>query len=111
MSQTKTFLTVVADDQGEVFEHPELLMAGMNGMTVRHPQEDEMIPLPEGSRLFTIPHTPPSDLIESQASRKALKLSLLTGAVESFKRYQPLPPQPLPAPFSLLQTMTRRMWN
>lgn len=58
MSAKKTFLTVVADEQGEVFEHPELLMAGINGMTVRPPQDDEMIPLPEGSRLFTIPDTP-----------------------------------------------------
>ena len=59
MSTAKTFLTVVADESGEVFEHPELLMAGMNGMTVCQPQPDEMIPLPEGSRLFTIPGTPP----------------------------------------------------
>jgi pyruvate-formate lyase-activating enzyme len=54
----KTFLSVVADESGEVFEHPDLLMAGMNGMTVCHPTSDEMIPLPEGSRLFTIPDTP-----------------------------------------------------
>jgi molybdenum cofactor biosynthesis enzyme MoaA len=54
----KTFLAVVADEAGEVFEHPELLMAGMNGMSVCHPAADEMIPLPEGSRLFTIPDTP-----------------------------------------------------
>jgi len=27
----KTFLAVVADDKGEVFEHPELLLAGMSG--------------------------------------------------------------------------------
>jgi pyruvate-formate lyase-activating enzyme len=54
----KTFLAVVADEAGEVFEHPELLMAGMNGMSVCHPKAEEMIPLPEGSRLFTIPDTP-----------------------------------------------------
>ncbi|MCW9049090.1 MAG: radical SAM protein [Deltaproteobacteria bacterium] len=59
MSKQKTFLTVVADESGEVFEHPDLLMAGMNGMSARLPQEDELIPLPEGSRLFTIPGTPP----------------------------------------------------
>ena len=59
MSKQKTILAVVADADGEVFEHPELLMAGMNGMTVCHPEENELIPLPEGSRLFTIPDTPP----------------------------------------------------
>ncbi|WP_321371940.1 radical SAM protein [uncultured Desulfuromusa sp.] len=59
MSKQKTILAVIADENGEVFEHPELLLAGMNGMTIRHPDADELIPLPEGSRLFTIPGTPP----------------------------------------------------
>jgi len=59
MAVQKTIYTVVATADGEVFEHPQLLMAGMNGMTVCHPQVDELIPLPEGSRLFTIPDTPP----------------------------------------------------
>ncbi|MEJ2698180.1 MAG: radical SAM protein [Desulfuromonadales bacterium] len=59
MTPQKTFLAVVADERGEVFEHPDLLMAGMNGMTVRTPRTDELIPLPAGSRLFTIPGTPP----------------------------------------------------
>jgi len=55
----KTFRAVVADEQGEVFEHPFLEMVGMNGMTPLLPVAAEMIPLPEGSRLFTIPDTPP----------------------------------------------------
>jgi molybdenum cofactor biosynthesis enzyme MoaA len=59
MKTTKTILAVVADEAGEVFEHPELLMAGMNGMTPRLPRADELIPLPAGSRLFTVPGTPP----------------------------------------------------
>jgi len=59
MAKTKTILAVVADASGEVFEHPELLLAGMNGMTARAPRADELIPLPEGSRLFTLPETPP----------------------------------------------------
>ncbi len=59
MSKGKTILAVVADEQGEVFEYPGLLLAGMNGMTARQPLADELIPLPEGSRLFTIPDTPP----------------------------------------------------
>ncbi len=58
MTRKKTFLAVVADANGEVFEHPDLLMAGMNGMTVCHPDSTELIPLPEGSRLFTVPDTP-----------------------------------------------------
>ncbi len=59
MRTKKTILAVVADAAGEVFEHPELLMAGMNGLSARQPELDELIPLPQGSRLFTIPDTPP----------------------------------------------------
>ncbi len=59
MAKGKTILAVVADDQGQVFEHPDLLMAGMNGRDIVRPQPAEMIPLPAGSRLFTIPQTPP----------------------------------------------------
>ncbi|MBE0502405.1 MAG: radical SAM protein, partial [Desulfuromonadales bacterium] len=59
MKNKKTFLAVVADEKGEVFEHPDLLVAGMNGMTARRPRGDEMMPLPEGSRLFTVTDTPP----------------------------------------------------
>jgi molybdenum cofactor biosynthesis enzyme MoaA len=55
----KTILALAADEQGEVFEHPNLLLAGMNGTEVVRPRADEMIPMPEGSRLFTIPGTPP----------------------------------------------------
>ncbi|PLY12590.1 MAG: radical SAM protein [Desulfuromonas sp.] len=55
----KTFRAVVADEQGEVFEHPFLEMVGMNGMTPLRPDVAELIPLPEGSRLFTLPQTPP----------------------------------------------------
>jgi len=54
----KTFLAVVADEKGEVFEHPELLLAGMSGSAVVRPKGDELIPLPAGSRLFTIPGAP-----------------------------------------------------
>jgi molybdenum cofactor biosynthesis enzyme MoaA len=62
MARAKTILAIVADEGGQVFEHPELSMAGMNGMTPRRPRPDELIPLPEGSRLFTIPDTPPVGL-------------------------------------------------
>ncbi len=59
MIKKRTMLALVADEDGEVFEHPDLLLAGMNGMSLCHPEEDDLIPLPEGSRLFTIPGTPP----------------------------------------------------
>lgn len=72
MKRSKTILAVVADENGEVFEHPELLMAGMNGMEVRRPEMDEMIPLPEGSRLFTIPGTPPIGFERRSGKQKTL---------------------------------------
>jgi pyruvate-formate lyase-activating enzyme len=59
VAKNKTILAVVADAQGEVFEHPDLLLAGMNGTVAVRPLAAEMIPMPEGSRLFTIPQTPP----------------------------------------------------
>jgi len=59
MTLDRTILTLVADQSGEVFEHPDLLLAGANGTEMVRPQADELIPMPEGSRLFTIPHTPP----------------------------------------------------
>lgn len=58
-AETRTILAVVADQSGEVFEHPELLLAGLDGRTPRAPRVNELIPLPEGSRLFTVPGTPP----------------------------------------------------
>ncbi len=72
MSKQKTILTVIADETGEVFEHPDLLMAGMNGMTICHPEENELIPLPEGSRLFTIPDTPPIGFDRSSGKQKTI---------------------------------------
>ncbi len=59
MTKKRTILALVADENGEIFEHPDLLLAGMNGMSICRPQADELIPLPEGSRFFTIPGTPP----------------------------------------------------
>lgn len=48
-----------ADAAGNIFDHPFLTMAGMNGHEAVLPEEIELIPLPEDSRLFTIPDTPP----------------------------------------------------
>jgi pyruvate-formate lyase-activating enzyme len=48
-----------ADRSGNIFDHPYLTMAGMNGPDAVLPEAVELIPLPDDSRLFTIPHTPP----------------------------------------------------
>jgi len=48
-----------ADAQGNIFDHPWLQMAGMSGAEPVLPESVELIPLPEDSRIFTIPDTPP----------------------------------------------------
>lgn len=73
MASKKTILAVVADASGEVFEHPELLMAGINGQQVRLPRADELIPLPAGSRLFTIPDTPPIGFDRRSGAEKTVE--------------------------------------
>jgi len=50
---------IYADEKGNIFDHPELCMAGMSGTLPTLPEEVELIPLPEDSRLFTMPSMPP----------------------------------------------------
>ncbi|MEE9255836.1 MAG: radical SAM protein [bacterium] len=52
-------LMVMADSQGQLFEHPELRMVGALGREPVAPEPGELSPLPEGSRLFTIPESLP----------------------------------------------------
>ena len=52
-------LLLYADEEGNIFDHPYLEMAGMNGAEAVLPESPELIPLPSDSRLFTIPNTPP----------------------------------------------------
>lgn len=48
-----------ADAKGNIFDHPELYMAGMSGSVPVLPESTDLIPLPEDSRLFTMPAMPP----------------------------------------------------
>jgi pyruvate-formate lyase-activating enzyme len=59
MKRKKMPKLVYADVQGNIYDHPELFMAGMNGTEPVMPEDTELIPLPDDSRLFTIPGTPP----------------------------------------------------
>ncbi len=79
MVKKKTILAVVADRHGEVFEHPGLLLAGMNGAVARAPRADELIPLPEGSRLFIVPETPPLGI--DRGSRRAVTADRLPASL------------------------------
>lgn len=55
-----------ADQNGNIFDHPYLLMAGMNGNKPLLPENIELIPLPDDSRLFTMPKLPPISFDPSQ---------------------------------------------
>jgi wyosine [tRNA(Phe)-imidazoG37] synthetase (radical SAM superfamily) len=44
-----------ADKDGKITEFPELRMAGMSNGAFNRPAPEDLIPLPEGSELFTLP--------------------------------------------------------
>lgn len=46
---------VYANDKGEIVELPDIEMAGMSGLSVIRPRSSDLIPLPDGSELFTLP--------------------------------------------------------
>ncbi len=50
---------VYSDCEGKVYDHPSLGMAGRSGRSFVLPQEGELVPLPEGSQLFTMPGRSP----------------------------------------------------
>jgi pyruvate-formate lyase-activating enzyme len=50
---------VFADCNGAVYDHPHLKMAGRSGDSFALPDEEELVPLPRGSQLFTMPGRSP----------------------------------------------------
>lgn len=46
---------VFADEQGTIYDHPGLRMAGRSGQAFRLVPDRELIPLPPGSELFALP--------------------------------------------------------
>ena len=53
---------VFADDSGNIYDHPYFRMLGMSGSNISVLNKKELIPLPEFSKLFFIPHCPPLGL-------------------------------------------------
>jgi len=62
-----------ADEQGNIYDHPYLLMAGFDGLKTVAPRSEELIPLPELSKFFYLPQCPPIGF-----DRKARKFVRLT---------------------------------
>lgn len=54
-AKTGRAMMAFADAQGQVMEHPDLEMLGWDGECWRPLTDDELVPLPEGSDLFTLP--------------------------------------------------------
>ncbi|MFD0698789.1 radical SAM protein [Paenibacillus sp. GCM10027628] len=50
---------VYADSQGNVFDHPDYLALGRNAEMITEILEEELIPLPEGATLVSLPFTRP----------------------------------------------------
>ena len=50
---------VYADEQGNVFDHPDCIGLGRSGDMIVEMMEDELIPLPEGATLVGLPSTRP----------------------------------------------------
>ena len=46
---------LMADESGNIHEHPRLLMTGGEGSHIIRPQKKDLIPLPEYSKLFYLP--------------------------------------------------------
>jgi len=46
---------IFSDSEGKIFDHPELTFAGRSGDRIVLPDPSELVPLPCGSQLFTLP--------------------------------------------------------
>lgn len=53
---------VYADEHGNVFDHPEFIGLGRSGDMIVEIMEDELIPLPNGATLVSLPFTKPVGL-------------------------------------------------
>ncbi|NCC25647.1 MAG: radical SAM protein [Deltaproteobacteria bacterium] len=51
-----------ADEQGQIFDHPDLLLLCRRGRELALPRPDELIPLPEESTLYLLPCRSPMGL-------------------------------------------------
>lgn len=60
------YLTLFADQCGQVREHPELKMLGRTGSDWVEPAPGEMIPLPKGASLVVLPEHYPVGMQENQ---------------------------------------------
>ncbi|REK71704.1 radical SAM protein [Paenibacillus paeoniae] len=63
---------VYADEHGNVFDHPDYIGLGRSGDMIVELMEDELIPLPEGATLVSLPFTRPIGLDPDSGQMQAL---------------------------------------
>jgi len=59
---------IFSDSKGKIFDHPYLKLAGRSGDHFLLPPASELVPLPEGSQLFTLPGRIPIGWDEGKGS-------------------------------------------
>ena len=69
---------VYADEQGNVFDHPECIGLGRSGDMIVEIMEDELIPLPEGATWLDCPIP-----VQSVLMRTRVRCSPLPGDVQA----------------------------
>jgi molybdenum cofactor biosynthesis enzyme MoaA len=72
---------VYADQKGRIYDHPSLEMGGASGSEWVRVPDEELIPLPEGMRLFTMPGAHPVGWNEGSGAFEAVKAVGRRGAI------------------------------
>ncbi|UUZ91640.1 hypothetical protein LJK87_39590 [Paenibacillus sp. P25] len=63
---------VYAGADGQVYDHPDFLALGRSGEMVTEIMEEELIPLPEGATLVSLPDTRPIGIDRSTGEMKVV---------------------------------------
>ena len=74
VNKQSAFLVLYANEKGQVIEHPQWTMLGRSGMEWVEPEREEMIPLPRGASLVSLPGQVPVALAGGQVRPLSLAL-------------------------------------
>ncbi len=69
-----------ADRKGRIYEHPYFRMAGFSGLQPKPFKEEDLIPMPQFSKLFFIPDCPPIGLDPSTGDYKVVPEVKINGS-------------------------------
>ena len=91
---------VFADESGNIYDHPDLLMLCRRGSELTPPRPDELIPLPEGSEFFMLPGRsalgldPETGQVEEQDELAVAVFASPAHTLSAFAAYNPRPGAP-----------------